>query len=102
MNKRMMMVVSMVLALSLMLGGATFAQDTDEGATTLVANLTGPAERTPAGGDPDGTGTATVTITPATGQVCWEIAFMGIDQPSASHIHRGTADVAGPVVVPLC
>jgi len=97
----MLLVMSMVGVLSLMLVGTTVAQEPADDATTLGATLTGEAERSPAGRDPDGDGTATVTLNAATGEVCWEIAVTGIDQPAAAHIHRGTADVVGPVVVPF-
>ena len=101
MHKRMLLMMSMVMGLSLMLVGTTLAQDPAATKTTFKATLTGEAERSPAGGDPDGDGTATVTLNAATGEVCWEIAVMGTDQPAAAHIHRGTADVVGPVVVPF-
>ncbi len=101
MYRRMLLVMSMVIGLSFMLGGTTVAQEPADDATSLRATLTGEAERSPAGGDPDGDGTATVTLNTATGEVCWEIAVTGIEQPAAAHIHRGTADVVGPVVVPF-
>ncbi len=101
MHRRMLLVMSMVMALSFMLVGTTKAQGSDDSKDTLRATLTGAAERSPAGGDADGDGTATVTLNAATGEVCWEIAVTGIDQPRAAHIHRGTAEVVGPVVVPF-
>jgi hypothetical protein len=101
MYKRMGLVMSMVMGLSLMLVGTTLAQNPADTKTTFTATLTGEAERSPAGGDPDGDGTATVTLNAATGEACWEIAVSGIDQPAAAHIHRGTAAVVGPVVVPF-
>ena len=101
MHRRMLLVMSMVIGLSLMLVGTTMAQDPADDATTLRATLTGEAERSPAGGDPDGAGTATVTLNAATGQVCWEIDLTGIDQPTAAHIHRGSAAVVGPAIVPF-
>jgi hypothetical protein len=66
----------------------------------LTTSLTGAAE-VPGPGDPDGSGTAKITINPGTGEVCWEIQVRDIAPAVAAHIHRGTADVAGPVVVPL-
>jgi hypothetical protein len=54
---------------------------------------------TPGVGDPDGLGVATVTITPT--QLCFTLTVSGLDTPVAAHIHRGAADVNGPVVVPL-
>ena len=67
---------------------------------TFTTTLTGAAEVPP--GDPDGTGTATITLMPGAGQVCWEIQVSGITLPAtASHIHEAPAGVAGPVVIPL-
>ena len=62
--------------------------------------LTGAAE-VPGPGDPDGSGTATLTINPGTGQVCSTIEVTDVDPLRAAHIHVGSATVAGPVVVPL-
>ncbi len=101
MHKRMLLMMSMVMGLSLMLLGTTVAQDPADTKTTFKATLTGEAERSPAGGDPDGDGTATVTLNATTGEACWEIAVTGMDQPAAAHIHRGTDAVVGPVVVPF-
>jgi hypothetical protein len=69
----------------------------------FAAKMTGANELTPAGapgaGDPDGLGVSTVTISPT--RLCFTLTVSGIDPPTAAHIHRGTADVNGPVVVPL-
>jgi hypothetical protein len=72
----------------------------------FYAELTGAAEvnaeGTPNQGDPDGFGTAFVSIDPAAGTVCWLIQVADIALPaSAAHIHIGAAGVAGGVVVPL-
>ncbi|GAA0305250.1 CHRD domain-containing protein [Sphingomonas oligophenolica] len=66
---------------------------------TIKVAMTGAAE-VPAG-DPDGTGTASVTIDAAKGQVCYTLSVAGIDTATMAHIHKGAAGVAGPVVVPL-
>lgn len=53
-------------------------------------------------GDPDGTGSALVTINRGQREVCWEVTVSGIVLPaSASHIHRAVAGVQGPIVLPL-
>jgi hypothetical protein len=63
--------------------------------------LTG-AQEAPNPGDPDGSGTAVITINPGLGTVCWELSVTGITLPaSASHIHIAPAGSPGPVVVPL-
>ena len=35
------------------------------------------------------------------GKVCWTFDIVGVGKPTAAHIHRGAAGVAGPIVVPL-
>ena len=68
-----------------------------------VTQLAG-ANEVPILGDPDGTGGATVSFDffdDTDAEVCWDLAYSGIDAPSAAHIHRGATGVAGDVVVPL-
>jgi hypothetical protein len=68
---------------------------------TFTTSLAGAAER-PSPGDPDGSGTATITLFPSTSEICWEIQVSGITLPAtAAHIHEAPAGVPGPVVVPL-
>jgi hypothetical protein len=63
--------------------------------------LTGASE-VPGPGDPDASGTASLTLNPGQGEVCFDLAWAAIDGTvTAAHIHVGQADVAGPVVVPL-
>jgi hypothetical protein len=73
----------------------------EAGSVHLTAELTGAAE-VPGPGDPDGMGKSHVLINPETGTICFSIVASGITLPAAAaHIHAGTADVAGPVVVPF-
>jgi LPXTG-motif cell wall-anchored protein len=66
----------------------------------LTATLTGPVEVPP--GDPDGQGTATVTLDANTGQVCYRLNVSNIILPAiGAHIHKGAPGVAGPIVVPF-
>ncbi len=53
------------------------------------------------GGDPDGTGSAHITLNVGKGRVCWELSVTGIDPATAAHIHSAPAGVNGPIVVPL-
>src|SRR6478672_6678976 len=66
---------------------------------TLTVSMTGKAE-TPKG-DPNGKGTAKVTLNTSTGKVCFKLTWSGIGTPNASHIHKGKKGVAGPVVIPF-
>ncbi|NNL71253.1 MAG: CHRD domain-containing protein, partial [Acidimicrobiia bacterium] len=67
-------------------------------AAELEATLDGASE-VPGPGDPDGTGTAMVTIEGTT--VNWQFTVAGIDMPAAAHIHVGPAGVSGGVEVDL-
>jgi LPXTG-motif cell wall-anchored protein len=68
----------------------------------LGATLMGGAEEVPNPGDPDGSGTAMVTLKPSTTEVCYELKVSNITLPAAAaHIHRGAKGAAGPVVVPF-
>lgn len=68
-------------------------------AKPYLADLSGANEVPPA--DPDGRGTAAVTIDVATGEICVDMRVSNITTAVAAHIHRGAAGVNGPVVVPL-
>jgi hypothetical protein len=50
-------------------------------------------------GDPEGRGSALVTIQGA--KVCWNLRPTGIGTPIAAHIHKGAAGTAGPVAFPF-
>jgi hypothetical protein len=68
-------------------------------------NLTGAAEVNAQGvpnqGDPDGSGTATLSINPGHREVCWTIQVSMVDPIFAAHIHIAPATAPGPIVVPL-
>jgi hypothetical protein len=67
----------------------------------FTVTMTGAAER-PGPGDPDGSGTAAITINRGLGEVCWEIEVTGILLPATgAHIHLAPVTDPGPVVVPL-
>lgn len=59
--------------------------------TTLKSTLTGAA----------GSGSATIKVDPAKGQVCYELEVKDIGTPVAAHIHKGAAGTNGPPVVGL-
>ena len=62
-------------------------------------SLSGAAE--PAGGDPDGSGVATLWLNYGASTLCWATSWENIDAPTAGHIHVGPVGVAGPVVIPF-
>jgi hypothetical protein len=90
---RLLALIAGLAALSL--PTVALAQD---GATTLTATLTGEAE-VPGPGDPDGAGTARVTLEQA--RVCFDMTWDNIGGANQAHIHKGGPGVAGPIVVPL-
>lgn len=71
------------------------------GGRPFVVPMTGADER-PGPGDPDGTGTAWITLNHGQGEVCWVIVVEDITLPAAAaHIHIAPVTDPGPVVVPL-
>jgi len=72
----------------------------DNGGRPFTTTLTGAAE-VPGPGDPDGTGTAKLSLNPGQGEVCYELSVSGISPAIAAHVHVAPAGVAGPVVIPL-
>jgi hypothetical protein len=87
-----------VSLLVLGLGAATLAGA--QGGRPFTTQLTGAAE-VPGPGDPDGRGEAALTINPGQRKVCYRLTVEGIEPATLAHIHRGTADRSGPVVVTL-
>ncbi len=89
----------MRMVLALVAVATAFSPALAAGPVTIKVAMTGAVEIPT--GDPDGTGTASVTIDPAKGQICYTLTAAGIDTATMAHIHKGAAGVAGPVVVPL-
>lgn len=89
---------SFVAAVALTLVLATNAL---AGGRPLNATLSG-ANEVPSPGDPDGTGSARITLNQGQGTVCWSISVQNITLPAtAAHIHSAPSGVAGGVVVTL-
>ena len=111
MKGRRLLLSSLVLAalVALVLAGAASAARldvADHGGRLFSTELTGEEEvDTITGevgvGDPDGSGTATITVNPGQEEVCFELSVAGIDTPVGAHIHEGAAGTNGPVVVGL-
>ena len=93
--------VSLALALAVgLIATLALASAVQAAPTTLTATLAGVTEgENP--GDPDGTGTASVTLDPETGEACWNLTAEGIGPVLQSHIHVGAEGESGDVVVPL-
>jgi hypothetical protein len=86
--------ISIALLAGLFLAASAFAAT-----KTFTVSMSGKAE-TPKG-DPDGKGTAKVTLNSSTGRVCFKLTWSGIGNPVAAHIHKAKKGVAGPVVIPF-
>jgi hypothetical protein len=69
-------------------------------ARPITVVMTGGAE-VPGPGDPDGRGTAKITLDEAKGEVCYELRVSKIQTATAAHIHQGAAGQAGDVKVGL-
>lgn len=87
------------LALALAAAALVPAAALAGGTTTITVKLAGKVE-VPKGASA-GSGTATVTLDPNAGKVCWKISVSGIGKPTAAHIHQAAAGKAGGVVVAL-
>jgi len=61
--------------------------------------LSGAAEVPPA--DPDGSGSAAISIDTTTNEICWEVTVANIGTAVMAHIHEGAAGTNGPVRVNL-
>jgi len=87
-------IVALMLAMLVLVGAAA------AGGRPLSATLTGAAE-VPVTGDPDGSGSASITLNHGQGEVCFELTVSDIAPATAAHIHVAPVGVPGPVVVPL-
>src|SRR4051794_34766530 len=87
--------LALIVALSLLAVSALGAS----GDKTFTVKLTGNSE-TPKG-DSDGTGSATITLKPGSGKVCFKLSWHKIGNPTASHLHEGKKGKAGAVVIPF-
>jgi hypothetical protein len=103
-RKRLFAALFLAALVALALAGPAWAAKiggADHGGRPFSTELTGAAE-VPGRGDPDGRGTATITVNPGQGEVCHELSVTGITLPATgAHIHVGDAGESGPVVVPL-
>ena len=87
--------ISTAVVAALLLAVSAFAAT-----KTLTTSMKGGSAETPKG-DPNGKGTAKVTLNTSTGRVCFRLTWSAIGTPTASHIHKGKKGVAGPVVIPF-
>jgi CHRD domain len=97
-SRLLLPVIAAAAAVALLWATASPAAARESG-RKLSTVLTGAAEV--GGGDPDGTGTATLRVNPGTGLICYTITVANLDPVTAAHIHNAPVGVNGPIVVPL-
>ncbi|MEO8141389.1 MAG: CHRD domain-containing protein [Sphingomicrobium sp.] len=90
---------AVVAASAALVATGAYAQS-DNGGRKLQTSLTGAAE-VPGPGDPDGAGTAEITVNPGQNQVCYKLSVTNIAVATMAHVHEGAATVAGPVRITL-
>lgn len=91
--KRLTVIASIIVAVLM-----TVAAPVAANGRPLTAELNG-ANEVPQAGDPDGSGSAHVTLNQGQGEICFSIATSNVDDIVAAHIHVGAAGVNGGVVV---
>lgn len=84
------------------LAAAAIAQPS-QGGRKFSTTLNGANECNAAGtcnlGDPDGTGTADISVNVGQQRVCWDITVNNIGTVTRGHIHNAPAGTAGNIVV---
>ena len=84
---------------ALVLSAGAGSADDSQGGRPLVAALSGANEV--GVGDPDGRGTARITVNPGKNLVCFDISITNVEGVVAGHIHEAAAGKNGLVVVDL-
>jgi hypothetical protein len=92
--------VAAVLLIGFALALSANAASAANGGVRLSTTLLG-ANEVPGPGDPDGSGTAVLRLNVGQEQICYTLTVSNIAPATAAHIHVGTTDTAGPVVVGL-
>lgn len=95
-----MKIIPAISAAALVLLPAAAASAAHTGGATFTAMLDGASE-VGMSGDPDGFGSATMSVNPGQERVCYSLSVSDIEPAAAAHIHFGEAGTNGPVVVTL-
>ena len=85
------------LAVATACGGTDTVAPTSQ---TFTASLTGAKER-PTPNSSTATGTATFTLSADENTLTWNITLANTNNVTASHIHVGGTEIAGPIILPL-
>jgi CHRD domain-containing protein len=98
MNRRVVFVVCVLAVFGL--AALALSVGAGAGGRPYSTVLTGANER-PGPGDPDGSGTASVTLNQGLNEVCFHLTVSGIAPATLAHIHVAPATAPGPIVVHL-
>jgi hypothetical protein len=88
-----------VILVALVLGAIVVTGPAIAATKVITVKMSGKQESPK--GDPDGSGTAKITLNSTKGSVCFELTWSKIGNPAAAHIHMGPKGKAGNVVIPL-
>lgn len=98
--------IGLALLGSASLVSTALAQPAADGGRKFTTPMSGAEECTNAGlcgppnaGDPDGTGTGSITVNVGQDRVCWDFTVSNIDPPTRGHIHKAPAGSNGDIVV---
>jgi len=94
------MFATLLIGSAALAGGIASAQSPADSGRRIQASLTGTAE-VPGPGDPDGTGTAEITVNPGQKRICYTLQASNIGPATMAHIHVGQAGAAGRAAVAL-
>src|SRR5438128_6998591 len=90
-----------ILAVVRLLAALALSGPASAGGRPFSTTLSG-ANEVPGPGDPDGSGTAHLTLNSGSGEVCFQITVSNIALPATgAHIHEAPVGSAGPIVVVL-
>ena len=98
--RKVSLLIAAIALTTAVFGGLVPAQEKEQGGRRLTATLTGAAE-VPGPGDPDGGGTAVITLNQGQNEVCFELTVSNIAPATLAHVHVGAAGTAGDAVVTL-
>ncbi len=97
-GRETMRVRSTLLVLATMAGAILPGLPSSAHTVRSATRLQGEKE-VPGPGDPNGSGRARLRVNDEKNKLCYRITFRKVSSPTAVHVHRGSKDASGPVVV---
>ena len=92
MNRRWFSIAAIAGALVVAMAAPSLA-----GGRPLTADLSGANEVAP--GDPDGSGSVSLTLNQGQNEICFQMDLENVDDPLRAHIHAAQAGSNGPIAV---